>query len=255
MRRLVLALLFLCACPAPARYVVSRPGLPCDRATRVARKTFVAMGYTVTELVEASVARSGVVGGTKKAPDGTEKKGRVVIRCTAEGATLQPIEDQLVPDYEFSRGFDYSFTTLVQRPDDETPWQNVGLQVLVQRVDVYEAKLDLGDAATVGGAVLVRATVRNNTDRPVRLDVPRLSLVDAGGATQTPLAGAALDAALAANAAGGRVRAELFGNQPIAARTTRVGYLVYPPGTYREARVSVEDVETDESEGFVTPVQ
>ena len=36
---------------------------------------------------------------------------------------------------------------------------------------------------------------------------------------------------------------------------TRTGFLVYPAGTYREAQVSIEDVETEETEGFATPVR
>jgi hypothetical protein len=103
--------------------------------------------------------------------------------------------------------------------------------------------------------VAVRVTVRNETDRAVRLDASRLSLVDAGGGSHEPLAGSALATAIAGNAAGQRIRAEAFGPRPIAAGETRVGFLVYPPGAYREARVSIDDVETDETEGFVTPVE
>jgi hypothetical protein len=103
--------------------------------------------------------------------------------------------------------------------------------------------------------VAVRVTVRNETDRAVRLDASRLSLVDAGGGSHEPLAGSALANAIAGNAAGQRIRAEAFGSRPIAAGETRVGFLVYPPGAYREARVSIDDVETDETEGFVTPVE
>ena len=213
------------------------------------------LGYTVTELVEPSVERAGSVGGTKTNPDGTKQSGRVIIRCTATGVVLQPVESGLAPEYEFSRAFGYSFKTLVQRPDVETPWKSTGLQVLVQALDPVEARLDLGAVATTGDAVPVRITVRNDTDRKVRLDGPRLSLVDAQGTSHEPLAGAALAAALANNEAGQRVRAELFGATPIAARQTRVGYLVYPPGRYREARVSIEDVETEEADGFVAPVE
>jgi hypothetical protein len=216
----------------------------------------VTLGYTVTELVEASVERAGSVGGTKTNPDGTTRSGRVIIRCAVQGAVLQPVESGLVPEgYEFSRAFGYSFKSLVQRPDVETPWKSTGLQVLVQALDPFEARLDLGDVATTGGAVPVRVTVRNDTDRKVRLDAPRLSLVDAQGTSHEPLAGAALASALASNAAGDRVRSELFGATPIAARETRIGFLVYPPGRYREARVSIEDVETEEADGFVAPVE
>jgi hypothetical protein len=216
----------------------------------------VAMGYTITELKEPSIERAGVVAGTKTGADGSRQVGRVVIRCSPQGAVLQPVEDALVPsDYSFSRAFGYSFKSLVQRPDVETPWKSSGLQVLVQALDPYEARLDLGDVATVGEAVPVRVTVRNDTDRKVRLDGTRLSLVDAQGAAHEPLAGPALAAALATNAAAARVRAELFAPTPIAARETRIGFLVYPAGRYREARVSIEDVETEESDGFVTPVE
>lgn len=253
---LLVVTLLVAGCPPPAKYAVERPGLDCERATRVAHRTLVAMGYTITNLVPASAARAGVVAGTKVGADGRQQGGKVVVSCSASGAVVQPVEEGIVPgDYEFSRGFDYSFTTLVQRPDVESPWKNVGLQVLVQAMDVYEARLDLGGAATEGGAVPVRVTVRNATDRAVRLDVARLSLVDAEGGSSEPLTGAALEAALARSAAGDRLRADLFAASPIKGGETRVGFLVYPPGQYREARVAVEDVQTGETEGFVAPVE
>lgn len=252
----IVATIVLLGCPPPAKYAVERPGLPCDRAARVAHRTLVTMGYTVTELVEPSVERAGAVGGTKEEPDGKTHTGRVVIRCTSNGATVQPVEAGIVPeDYEFSRTFGYSFKSLVQRPDVETPWKSSGLQVLVQALDPVEQRLDLGGLATVGDAVPVRVTVRNETDRKVRLDATRLSLVDAQGTAHEALAGPALAAALASNEGGARIRAEHFAATPIAARETRIGFLVYPAGRYREARVAVEDVETEETDGFVTPVE
>lgn len=216
----------------------------------------VAMGYTITGLEQPSVQNVGMIRGTKTEPNGTTHGGRVVIRCSPSGATLQPAEEGFVPgNYEFSRAFGYSFRELVNRPDVGTPWKQVGLQVLVQALDKYEARLDLGDVATVGDAVPVRVTVRNNTERAVRLDAARLALVDSGGTSHEALAGAALTGALAGNAAGQRVRAELFGPAPIRPGETRIGFLVYPAGRYKEARVSIDDVETDESEGFVAPVE
>jgi len=253
--RLVALVLLLAACPPPSKYAVERPGLDCDRANRVAHKTLVAMGYSVTQLVPATAVRSGVVAGTKTGSDGEQHTGRVVIQCSSGGAVLQPVEDTLVPDYEFSRAFGYSFKGLVQRPDVETPWKSAGLQVLVQTVDAFQSRLDLGDVATEGGNVAIRVTIRNDTDRKVRLDPARLSLVDGGGNSREPLAGAALAAAIAKNGAGEKLRDDLFGTDPIGGGESRVGFLVYPPGRYREARVAIEDVETEETEGFVTPVQ
>ena len=118
-----------------------------------------------------------------------------------------------------------------------------------------EATLDLGGVAIAGGAVLVRVTVRNNTARAVSIDPSRIDLVPAGDTASGPLAGEALARALAPGAAGDRVRAERLRPGRVAAHTTASGFLVYPPGVYREARISIEDVETGESEGFVTPVE
>jgi hypothetical protein len=251
-----LALLaLLLGCPAPAMYTEVRPGLGCERATRVAYRTLDTLGYTITEVVVASPERAGVVAGTKTDADGSTRVGRVAITCDGRGATLRPIEDALVPNYEFSRAFGYSFKTLVQRPDVEEPSAATGLQVLVHALTPQESTLDLGGVATTGGAVPVRVTVRNDTDRAVVFDPARLELVPASGEAASALAGQALRAALAPGPAGERVRGELLAARPVAAHTTTSGFLVFPPGVYREARVTIEDVETGEGEGFVTPVQ
>src|SRR5262245_57503892 len=49
---LMVALLLL-GCPAPKQFIVQRPGLTCDRATRVAYRTMIALGYTVTSVAPA----------------------------------------------------------------------------------------------------------------------------------------------------------------------------------------------------------
>src|SRR5262249_52297444 len=106
---------------------------------------------------------------------------------------------------------------------------------------------------TVAGAVPVRVTIRNNTDRAVAFDPARLELAD--GKNAAPLAGPRLAAALASGPAGDRVRAELLGTRRVPAHTTAAGYLVFPAGPYGEARVTIEEVETGEGGGFVAPVQ
>src|SRR5262245_16502801 len=148
MRWLVLVLAVSVACVAPSRYAVDRPGLECDRALRVARRTLDTLGYTITEMVEPKERVPGMIGGTRTLPSGKVTTGRVRIVCGPGGAELQPIEDALVPDYEFSRAFGYSFKSLVQRPDVESPVVEAGVQVLVEALDVYEQRLDLGGDAT-----------------------------------------------------------------------------------------------------------
>src|SRR5690242_6566283 len=114
MRWLALALTLAAGCPPPAQYNVVRPDLGCDRATRVAYRTMLGLGYTVTDVVVASPERAGGVTGTKTMPDGGKRTGRVVITCDRNGAVGQPVEDELFPDYEFSRGFGYGFKELVK---------------------------------------------------------------------------------------------------------------------------------------------
>jgi hypothetical protein len=254
MRRLVVVgVIAALGCPTPARYTEVRPGLSCERATRVAYRTLLALGYTVTNVVVASPERAGGVTGTKTGADGQPRTGRVVITCDARGAVLQPVEDALVPDYEFSRGFGYSFKELVQRPDVEEPRAALGLQVLVHAISREEATLDLGGPPTAAGFLPVRVTIRNNTDRAVAFDPERLELVD--GQNAAPLADSAATAALASGAAGDRVRTQLLGARRIPAQTTVTGFLVFPAGDYREARLTIEDVETGEGEGFVAPLR
>ena len=253
--RWVLVLLLAAGCPTPSQYREVRPGLSCDRATRVAYRTLTELGYTVTELVPATPGANGTVAGTKKKRDGTQSTGRVRIECNDEGAKLVPIEDSVVPDYEFSRAFGYSFKSLVQQPDVEAPKVEIGLEVLVNALSPQEAVLDLGGPATVGGAVPVRITIRNYSERAVAVDPKRIDLMTEAGDAKAPLGGGALDAALAPGAAGARVRKEQLSGRKVAPRTTVEGFLVYPAGTYREAQIGIEDVETGETEGFVAKVQ
>ena len=252
---LLVVLLFLAGCPTPAHYREVRPGLSCDRATRVAYRTMTELGYQVTELVPATPGADGTVSGTKKQRDGTMKTGRVRIECDAAGAELVPIEDSIAPDYEFSRAFGYSFKELVKQPDVQAPQAEMGLEVSVNALSPQEALLDLGGPATVGGAVPVRITIRNHTDRAVAVDPKRIDLTTAAGDAKAPLAGGALDAALAPDSSGARVRKEQLSGRKIPPRTTVEAFLVYPPGTYREAQIGIEDVETGETEGFVAKVQ
>jgi hypothetical protein len=255
MRWLVSLLIATTACFAPTRYAVNRSDVDCQRALRVARRTMDQLGYTVTEMIEPKEHVPGVIAGTRRLPSGSTTSGKVRIVCDAGGVRLQPIEDSLVPDFEFSRAFGYSYTSLVQRPDVETPVVESGVQVLVESLDVYEQRLDLGGEAVGKGKVLARITVRNGTDRAVAVDGSKLSLITTGGTSTEPVSGPSADAALASGPGGDRVRRELLGRLEVPPRTTAVRFLVYPGGAYREARIDVEDVETGETDGFVTAVQ
>jgi hypothetical protein len=253
---LLLAVVALLAgCPAPTQYAIRRPDLDCTRATRVAYKTLFNMGYTITGMVEPSVRRPGTIQGAKTLDDGRTVQGSVRINCDFEGVTLQPVEGGVAPNYEFSRAFGYSFKTMVQRPDVETPQVETGLQVLLQRIDATKARLDLSGPAIVGDATLIRITVRNGTDREVAVTGSRVTLTRADGSEGRPLTGAARDAAIAADGGGPQVRAELLDRLVVPGGRTEVRYLVYPPGPWKDAQVAVEDVETGETDGFFQRVE
>ena len=51
------------------------------------------------------------------------------------------------------------------------------------------------------------------------------------------------------------MRRELLERLEVPARSTAVRFAIYPGGAYREARINVEDVETQEGDGVVAPVQ
>jgi hypothetical protein len=255
MRWLLVVVLAMAGCVSASRYAVQRPDLECSRATRVVRRTLVELGYSITEMVEASAARPGIVGGTKPAPGGGVERGRVGIRCTPRGVEVQPIEDAMMSNWEFSRKFGYSFRELVQRPDVETPRVEAGLQTLIESMDNYEARLDFGSNATQGGAVLIRITIRNGTDRAVALAAAGLTLSGADGKPGMPLEGAAFDAALVSGPAADRIRTERLERVEVAPNTTAVRFTIYPAGRWTNAQISIEDVETGETEGFMTAVQ
>jgi hypothetical protein len=244
------------ACTSAGRYRVVRPGLGCEAATRTAYKTLITLGYRVTAITPATQQRDGRIDGVKGGADGSPTRVGVTIECDEKGSVLTPIEPDVVPNWEYSRAFGYSFKSLVQMPENvDVPRAGVGLEVRVHALTSGEATLDFGGPATVDGAQAIRVTVRNQTDRAVRVDPERLELVARGGTSVTRLTGAALAAALAPGPGGEAIRANPLGERRVAPNTTVSGYVVFPTGTYDEARISIEDVETGEGEGFVTPIE
>src|SRR5262249_6142449 len=158
----------------------------------------------------------------------------VTITCDAAGATLHPIEPDLFPNWEYSRAFGYSFKTLVQLSDQDlgVPRAASGLEVQVHAVSSNEALLDLGAVPTTPDAQLVRVTIRNNTDRAVKVDPADITLVSVDGDSASALTGAALEGAFVPGAASDPVRRAPLGASAVAPHTTKTGYLVYPIAKY-----------------------
>lgn len=255
-RSFALMLLFAMGCPAPGQYMVLLPGEQCPRATRLAFRSMTELGYRVTGVVEPTPVSPGRVDGVKRGTDGKEVRSSVRIKCDPEGVRMQPVEGALVPsDYDFSRSFGYSVKTLAKMPDVEAPSGAEALEVLLQQLDDPSMRLDLGGNALAEPATLVRVTVRNHTDRAVLVEAGRITLVTDGGDFVRPLSGAQSVASLGGNAAAAKVRGALLERSRVSAGQTVQRYLVFPPGAYTDAQVSIEDVETGESDGFVVPLQ
>jgi hypothetical protein len=254
-RWLVVTLVVLAGCPAPRRYAVEQAGMPCERATRFAYETMQQIGYTVTEAVEATRSTPGRVAGTARRPDGTVDRGAVRVTCTASGVVFQPVEGDLIPSFEFSRKFGYSATTLAKQPVEQQTVQSGRLEVSVERIDVPRATLDLGGWPLAGDDVLVRVRVRNGADHPVVIEPPSITLLSRAGEPVNARTGDAAQASLGTGAAAGSVRARLLARTRIATGTQMEAFLVFPPGDYDEAQVSLEDPGTGESDGFQVPVR
>src|SRR5579884_3255423 len=201
MRWAIVLAVAVAGCVAASRYAVVRPGLDCDRATRTAYRALRELGYRVTELIPPEGERPGVIRGEQRTPEGTVRRGAVRIACSGAGVELQPIEDTPLSDFAFSRGFDYSFTNLLQLPDVSAPRAAGGLEVQVHALERAEARLDLGGVPTQGDAVAMRIVVRNGTDRAVTVDPADVDVVAADGASAARRAGARRAAAQAAGGA------------------------------------------------------
>jgi hypothetical protein len=106
-----------------------------------------------------------------------------------------------------------------------------------------------------GAGTLVRITVRNDTDRAVLVQRDRIVLVTGSGSVASALSGGALATSLGSGTATAPVRAGLLEREQVPGRATIHRYLVFPEGAYTHAQVSVQDVETGESDGFVVPLQ
>lgn len=255
-RRLLFLLLLVTGCPAPGQYMVLLPGEQCPRATRLAFRSMTELGYRVTGVVEPTPVSPGRVDGVKRGTDGKEIRSSVRIKCDPGGVRMQPVEGALVPsDYGFSRSFGYSVKTLAKMPDVEAPSGTAALEVLLQHLDDPRMRLDLGGNALAEPALLVRVTVRNHTERAVLVEADRIALVTDDGEFVRALSGTRRDASLGSNEAAAGVRSALLDRARIPAGETVQRYLVFPPGSYTDAQVSIEDVETGESDGFVVPLQ
>jgi len=279
-RRAVAAgLLVLAACVPPVRqYEIRNERLTCEQANQYSYRTLQSMGFTITQFEPAVAGQSGTLRGTRD-NRGTQK---VTVRITCDGGNADIIasdDGAFLGQLEFKRGFFLAFSGTasqaaisesVARDEAQRPLEQKrtkGLQVLIEPVHGLGSKLDFDLDLAAGGVLPVRLTVVNASTRTYRLDPSDVALAQADGTRVRPLpvsvAAQRVADALRQKGSGSeapapdatqiaqRFGAQLFTAKTVTSNQTIKGYLFFPLGDYTKGRVSVEDEETEESEGFV----
>jgi hypothetical protein len=266
-----------CAFPVRQFELTDRP-FDCKQANRYAYFTLRSMGFSLHALEPATVDHPGAMRGFRKTETGTES-ATVTITCHKDGhADISASQDSVfLGQVEFKRGFYMSFTGVVSqeegqaaaeqseaaRPFEEK--QRKGLQVWLRPVPGLGSKLDFNVDLDAGGVLPVLVTVNNVTPRTYRMDpndivliatdgtrVPPLALADAAQRVATAAATQAKhDDAPAPSTVTRELESHLFTAQSVPSKQRLSGYLYYPVAAYAKGRVVLEDVASEESEGFV----
>jgi len=274
----LLLALALAACTPPVRqYDIKNQVLTCEQANDYALRTLQAMGFAISAFEPASIGHPGALHGSR---DEGQKWAQVVtveITCTGHGADFNPYEDgKWLGQVDFKRAFYMSFTAIAaqsaanaatareeaRRPPSEK--KGKGLQVLLSPVRGLGAKLDFDVDVAAGGVLPVVVTVSNNTPRTYKIDPGDIVLVQKDGTRIHPLS---IDEAAPRIAAQPtkegappppdvaelrrRLQAKLLSTTVIAANQAAKGYLFYPLADYVKGRITLEDKESEETEGFV----
>jgi hypothetical protein len=267
------------SCTPPIRqYALREQRLTCARANDYAYRTLRGMGFTISAFEPAAVGRPGSIHGTR------EERGvqnvTVTITCRSDGtADIDASEDgRLLGQIDFKRGFYLAFTGVAaqtavieaaaqeeaQRPLEQK--REKGLRVLLQPVPGQGSKLDFALDLASDGILPVRVTINNASARSYNLDPDDVALIQGDGTRVHPLpieeVVARVVAAERAKAGGTaaptddaalvrRLRERLLQARSVGANGQVNGYLYFPMGTYSKGRVTLEDRESEEAEGFV----
>ena len=277
---LVAAAMIAACASMQEQYNVRRSNLSCEDANRYAHQSMRSLGYTVTEFRLASLGQEGMIKGTKPGGRGEIHTGKVLIRCEPSEVLLSAAEEQFIKqDLTFTRGFFLTFTSLADHAAESASWERQrsggttggGVKFKIQPQIGLETKLDFGEDLAGAGILAVKVTVENGSDRTYELDPASIELRPVEGDSKVaqlalPAAAVALARAAAADAGEGTPPPDpqrletLLRAGALAARTLRPGdqaegFVYFPTGSYRRARATLVDIETEESEGFLVEFQ
>jgi hypothetical protein len=265
--------LALAACTPPVRqFALKDQPLSCEQANRYALDSLTALGYTVSRFTPATPGGPGVLGGATN--DGA-KSATVTITCSGAGPTIEASEDgKLLGQIDFKRAFYLAFTgrmtqqgalAKVAQQQAALPLaerKQQGVEVLVTPMPGMEARLDFATDLTAAGVLPVRVVIHNRTEHRYRIDPLEIVLVRSDSERVRPLTLAAVlervkmapitdPSADNITALPRQLEAKQFTTTEMRRDSAAEGYLFYPLGTYRNARVLATEAESDETEGFV----
>lgn len=275
-------LLALAACVLPVRqFDLKNQQLTCEQANEYSYRTLQGMGFTITGFESAAAGRSGTIHGTREEQgQGGTQNVTLTVTCGGSAADIDASEDgKFLGQLEFKRGFYMAFTATaaqaavsaaVAREQAERPLEQKkvkGLQVLLEPVRGLAAKLDFDLDLAAAGVLPVSVTINNFSTRTYNFDPADIVLAQKDGTRvhSMTVADAVQRVAEAQRqkAAGSeavppdsaditrRLQQRLLTGHSVFANQIVKGYLFYPLAPYVKGRVTLEDQESEEAEGFV----
>lgn len=243
---LPLLLLGLAALGCAGRYVrIEQPGVPCHQAQGLAIEAVRRMGFSVQEVLPPAPGVPGMIR-AERPSGGRTQQALVQIFCTTAGAEVEA-RSEGVSDLGFRNDFEKSFriSTSAPRPVRTAAPAGIDVLVLPERADAGGIGADLRGT----GLLPVRVRITNSTPRRLRLAPEAITLIGTGSTRVRPLSEAAALAKVPASDRG-TVESNLLGAGTIGKGETVSGYLLFPFASYTGARVTLEEEESEETEGF-----
>lgn len=240
---------------------VTEPMLTCTEAMHAAVDAVRRMGYTVTQVERATAEQAGMVIGVRdlgfaagNPVSGGQSTVKVRVSCSDAGSSFEAVSDegglgQLSFGSRFSsvvRKEVASKKTQRSRPPEEAR----GLVLTVQPQRSAESMAAFGVDLPAAGVTPVKVEIDNRSDRRYAFDASRVVLVTTQGKREKAMSAQAV----AGKVGGAEVAARLVGAALVQAEVgpgaKASGYLFFPASSYRNARVILKDIDSDEPEGF-----
>lgn len=246
--RLILLAVAVALNGCAARYVrIEEKGMSCTEAHQVSIDAVRKMGYTIQEVSKPTPGVPGVVTGERSIGSSTSRV-MVHVFCTTLGAQVEAkAEGGTLENLSFQGEFKKSFQTAatVKAPVREVAEAGVDVLVSPLRSNDPELGIDLSNS----GALPVRVRITNRTSRVYRFRTSALVLQSGDGQRVNALRASQVTAKLPAPEAAA-LESKLVRDATLRPGDAVSGYLLFPFGGYSRARLTLDDVESEETEGF-----